>query len=191
MQKKIFIFCLALSMFSFIPFSHAQRGKSEISVAYGLYSAYSLVDHATPTRPAYTNSSGVGMLNYKYYLKKNITIGMAIGYENISSWGSWLSFTPEFTYTYFDNPHDRIRVKMYGGASIGLTVFDDFFVYRDIYSHHADESGAKVTGQITPFGIRIGRKLGGFMELGLGYKGLVNFGAAYRFRTAPRKHVEE
>ncbi len=191
MQRRIYIFCLALSMISFLPASHAQKGKSEISLAYGYYSAYSLVDHASANRPALSNSSGVGMLNYKYYLTKKLTLGMGFGYENISSWGSFLTFTPEFSYTYYDNPHDRIRVKLYGGASMGLTIFDDFFVYRDIYAHHTDESGVKVTGQITPFGMRIGRKLGGFVELGLGYKGLFNFGASYRFRTHGRTHTEQ
>ncbi|MBC7554493.1 MAG: hypothetical protein H7257_10985 [Taibaiella sp.] len=190
MQRKIYIFCLALSMISFMPISHAQKGKSEISVAYGYYSAYSIVDHATNTNPAFSNSSGVGMLNYKYYLTKKVTIGMGFGYENISSWGSFLSFTPEFTYTYYDDPSNRIRVKFYGGASVGLTVFDDLFVYNNPYSYHTDESGVKLTGHVTPFGMRIGRKLGGFMELGLGYKGLFNFGMSYRFRTHAREHTE-
>ena len=191
MQRRIYIFCLALSMMSFIPYSHAQKGKSEFSVAYGYYSIYSLVDHGSDPRNPYNASSGVGMINYKYYLCKKLTIGMGIGYENISTSGSYLTFTPEFTYTYFDNPHDRIRVRLYGGASLGLTVYDDFFVYHDLYSHHTDLSGPSVTGQITPLGMRIGRKLGGFVELGLGYKGLFNFGCSYRFRTHAREHTEQ
>lgn len=186
MQRKIYIFCLALTMVSLLPrTTFAQRGKSEVSVAYGLYSIYSLVNQ----RP-YDVSSGVGMINYKYYLTNRVTIGGVIGYENLSNWGSYFTVAPEATYSYYDNKDARIRVKMYGTASVGLSVFDDFYVYNDIYSHHRDESGAKLTGHVSPFGIRIGRKLGGFLELGLGYKGLFNFGMSYRFRTKPRFHEE-
>lgn len=173
-------------MISFLPrTSFAQKGKSEVSLSYGYYSIYSFVNGQP-----YDVSSGVPMFNYKYYLTKKVTLGMVVAYENLSNWGSYLTFAPEATYTYYDNKDARIRVKMYGAASVGLTVFDDFIIYRDIYSHHLDESGAKLTGHVSPFGIRIGRKLGGFMEVGLGYKGLFNFGMSYRFRTKARFHEE-
>ena len=178
MQRRIGIFCLALLMICFVPRVDAQKGKSEISVSYGRFSAYSFYVGAP-----YSNSSGTGMLNYKYYLSKRVTLGMTFGYENISSYGSYLSFVPEFTYTYYDTKDDRVRVKLYGGASFGMTVFSDFFPYSDVYSTHHDESGPRPTGQATPFGIRIGRKVAGFAELGYGYKGLFSFGLSYRFRT--------
>ncbi len=186
MQRKLYVFCLVLSMISFSSF--AQKGKSEVSLAYGAYSIYTFVNE----RP-YDVSSGVAMLNYKYYMTKRLTLGGVIAYENLSNWGSYLTFAPEFTYAYYDNKDARIRVKMYGGASVGLAVFDDFRTYNSYYSYHHDESGAKFTGHITPFGIRIGRKLGGFLELGLGYKGLFNGGLSYRFSTKhwfEEKHYE-
>lgn len=179
MQRTIYICCLALSLVSFFPqSSFAQKGKSEVSVAWGPYSIYTFLNE----RP-YDVSSGTGMISYKYYLSKRTTLGMVVAYENLSNWGSYLTFAPEATYAYYDNKDARIRVKMYGSASLGLTVFDDFAISRDLYTYHRDESGAKITGHISPFGIRIGRKLGGFMELGLGYKGLFNFGMSYRFKT--------
>ncbi len=186
MQKKIFILCLALSMISFIPYTHAQKGKSEISVAYGYWSAYSLIN-GTP----YSASSGVGMLNYKYYLGTKFTLGMTVGYENISDLGSYFTFAPEFSYTYMDTKDDRIRLKLYGGGGFGMTIFDDFNTYSNVYAHHYDESGPKVTGYVSPIGMRIGRKLGGFVELGFGYKGLVHGGISYRFRTAHHTHQQE
>ena len=178
MLRSICIFCLALTMICFIPRTYAQKGKSEISVDYGYYSIYSLVNG----KP-FNASSGVGMLNYKYYLTKKFTLGGVVGYENISSKGSYLTFAPEFTYTYYDNKDDRIRVRLYGSGSLGMTIFDDFFTYSNLYSQHHDESGPQVTGYASPFGIRIGRKVAGFFEVGVGYKGLVHGGFAYRFRT--------
>ena len=172
-------------MISFLPASYGQKGKSEISAAYGYWSIYTFVNG----KP-FSNSSGTGMLNYKYYLTQRFTLGMVFGYENISNWGSFLTFAPEFSYTYLDTKDDRIRIKLYGSGSLGMTVFDDFFVYNDIFSHHKDESGPKVTAHASPFGMRIGRKLAGFVEIGLGYKGLINMGASYRFRTHARVHTE-
>ena len=173
-------------MICFIPRIHAQKGKSEVSLAYGYYSIYSLIN-----LPPYNVSSGVGMINYKYYLTKKWTLGGVVGYENINNWGSYLIFAPEFTYTYYDNKDDRIRVKMYGGASLGLAVFDDYLYNPKSYNiATVDRTGPKVTGNATPFGIRIGRKVAGFAEFSLGYKGLINFGASYRFRTKPRAHVD-
>ncbi len=186
MQKKIFILCLALSLISFVPASHAQKGKSEFSLAYGYWSAYTLTN-----LPPYNVSSGTGILNYKYYFSNKFTLGINVAYENISNLGSYFTVAPEFSYAYMDTKNDRIRIKLYGSGSFGLTVFDDYHVYNNLYAHHSDESGAKVTGHASPFGIRIGRKFAGFMELGFGYKGLVNGGLCYRFRTASHyKHQQ-
>ena len=37
------------------------------------------------------------------------------------------------------------------------------------------------TFQVTPFGIRVGKKLSGFAEIGYGYKGIMRLGASYKF----------
>ena len=185
MQRKRYIFCLALSMFSFVLSGFAQTGKSEISVSYGLWSAYTLANGMP-----YSASSGVGMINYKYYLSKRVNIGMTVGYENIGNDGSYLHFVPEFTYAYYDNKNDRIRVRMYSGAAVGIAVFDDLHTNNGVYSTYQDNSGPKITGQATVFGMRIGRKIGGFLELGYGYKGIVTGGIGYRFSTKAKKSAE-
>jgi hypothetical protein len=95
MQRKLFVFCLALCLICTIPQSHAQTGKSEISVGYGFYSFYSLVNHAQHEDGAYSNSSGSICVNYRYYLTKNVTLGLGFGYENLNNWGSFLTFAPE------------------------------------------------------------------------------------------------
>jgi hypothetical protein len=184
-QKRIFIFSLMLALVGIVPQSMAQKGKSEISGSYGLYS-FSTLDNGKP----YSTSSGVGLLSYKYYLTKRFTFGMGMGYENISNSGSYLTFTPEFTYTYYDNNQARVRVKFYGGASIGMSVFEDFYRYSDPFAVRRDDSGPKLAGHIMPFGVRIGRKLGYYAEFGLGYKGVINTGFAYRFKTKRNLHVE-
>ena len=180
MKGKIYILCFALFMICFIPRSHAQRGKSEISLGYGYYSIYSLVN-GTP----FSASSGTTALSYRYYINKNVTIGLGMGYENIRTWGSFLTFAPEMTFCYLDTRHDYIRVRLYGSLSYGVTVFDDLTIKPGA----ADRSGAWAYGfQATPFGIRIGRQFAFFTEVGLGYKGLFHSGFALRVPKILKQH---
>lgn len=195
MQKRIYIFCLAMTILGFANKSTAQQGKSEFSAAYGQYSAYSFQNHTNGY--SYSTSSGVMLFNYKYYLTNKLTLGLGIGYENISTDGSYFSITPEFTYTYLDTKNDRVRLKLYGGASIGVTDYNDNLYnpnpYYNTYPYvrRYDNSNAQITGNATLLGCRVGRKLGFFAELGIGYKGLINAGFSYRFRTKSTAHHTE
>ena len=189
MQRKVSIFCLALCMICFIPKSHAQKGKSEIAVGYGFYSFYSFLNHGLYENGYYKNSSGSICGTYRYYVTKDVTLGMGIGYENISNWGSFVSFAPEVTATYLDTRNTTdIRVRLYGAFSYGFAIFQDAEAYTP---GHVDNTGAKPWAfQGTPFGMRIGRQFAGFVEVGLGYKGLVHGGMELRFprKLAHREH---
>ncbi len=44
-----------------------------------------------------------------------------------------------------------------------------------------------ITGYFSPFGISVGRKLNYFLELGFGYRGVINTGITYGFNTKCRK----
>ena len=185
MLRRIYVICLALSMISFVPRSHAQTGKSEIAVGYGYYSIYSFVYKGQNYGSHYTASSGSSCVNYRYYINKNVTIGLGIGYENINNWGSFLTFAPEVTVRYLDTRDDRVRVRLYGAFSFGLSVFDD----QNVVAGNADQSGPKPWGfQATPFGIRVGRQFAWYAELGLGYKGLINTGLEVRFPRVLARH---
>ncbi len=180
MKGKFYILCFALFMICFVPRVYAQRGKSEIAIGYGYYSIYNFANG----RP-YSASSGTGGLTYRYYINKNVTLGLGIGYENIRTWGSFLTFTPEMTFCYLDTRHDLIRVRLYGAVSYGVTIFDDLTITQG----QADRSGPWFYGfQATPFGIRIGRQIAGFAEIGLGYKGLIHGGLAFRFPNVLKQH---
>ncbi len=184
MQRKIFAFCVALSMICFIPKSHAQKGKSEIALGYGYFSIYSLYNGSP-----YGTSGGVPTLTYRYYLTRDVTLGLGMGIENLADWGSFVTIAPEVTATYLDTRNDDVRVRLYGALSYGIAIFDDYQLQQGI----ADGSGVKACGfQITPLGLRIGRQFAGFVEVGVGYKGLVNGGLAVRFpRTMHKHHAAE
>jgi hypothetical protein len=180
MKGKIPVLFFALLMIFSAHRSFAQRGKSEIAVGYGYYSIYSYVQGAP-----YSASSGVSNITYRYYINKNVTMGMGIGYENISTWGSFLSFVPEMTFCYLDTRNDMIRVRLYGALAYGVSVFDDL----NPQAGRADRSGLKPSGfQATPLGMRIGRQVAGFIEVGVGYKGTVHGGLEVRFPRILRQH---
>ncbi len=190
MQRKISVLCLALTLFCFLPKSHAQKGKSEISLGYGYWSSYTLFNGVP-----FSNSSGSPVLNYRYYISRDFTLGMGVSFENIAGSdgrvnGSFVTISPEFTVSYMDTRKAPIRVRLYGAGSMGVTLFSD----GDVMPGNADRSGLKLWGfQATPFGIRIGRQIAGFAEVGFGYKGLIHGGLSVRFpRTlrAKEKAIE-
>ena len=180
MKGKLPVLFFALLMICCAHSSFAQRGKSEISVGYGYYSVYSFYNGAP-----FSASSGVTNITYRYYINKNVTMGMGIGFENINTWGSFVSFVPEMTFCYLDTRNDMIRVRLYGALAYGVSVLNDG-------RHEAglsDQSGLKPWAfQATPLGMRIGRQVAGFIEVGVGYKGTVHGGLEVRIPKILRQH---
>jgi len=186
MQRRLYIICLAFFMFCFIAQSQAQREKSEISMGYGYYSIYSLVNGAP-----FNVSSGSFAMSYRYYLTKNVTLGLGLGVENISNWGSFVTIAPELTVSYLDTRQSTVRVRLYGSVSYGVTIFSN----NNLPTDQAQNSGVWAYGfQATPLGIRIGRQFAYFAEVGLGYKGLFHTGVSIRFPrilARNRKHIDD
>jgi hypothetical protein len=172
MQRKLSILCLAICMITFIPHSQAQQGKSEFQAGYGYWSIYSLANG----KP-FSNSTGVPTFTYRYYLSKQVTLGIGAGYENITNFGSWTTVAAEVTVAYLDTRDAFTRIRIYGAASYGVGIFSD--ARNQI--NETDASGPKPYGfQATPFGVRVGRQVAVYAELGCGYKGLINCGLDLR-----------
>lgn len=180
--KKGLGFCALLVLVLLSGGAFAQKGKGEIALGYGYYSSFTLYN-GTP----FNTSTGTPSISLRYYINNAVTAGLSVGFENNSSYGSFLTFAPEFTFRYMDTRNTRVRVRLYGAAAYGLTVFND----NQVAPGHVDNTGPKLWGfQGTPIGIRVGRKLAGFLEVGYGYKGLINGGLSYRFRAMPKTHHE-
>jgi hypothetical protein len=190
MQRKIYAFCLLLSMTFVIPNARAQKGKSEIAIGYGYYSVYDFVNHSMNGNLV-TSSGGVPCITYRYYLNKNVTIGLGLAYEDIPTWGIFVTVAPEVTFAYLDTrSKTRTRVKLYGAASYGIALFQN----KTLQPGESDNSGPWLYGfQATPIGVRVGRQFAGFFELGYGYKGIFHGGLALRFpqTLAHRNHSAE
>jgi len=177
MQRKIYAFCLVLSMICFIPRGHAQQGKSEIAIGYGYYSVYDFVNHSLNGNLV-ASSWGVPSLTYRYYITRGLTFGLGLAYENIPTWGIFVTVAPELTFSYLDTRHAPVRVRLYGSVSYGVALFQN----KTLQTGENNNSGPWAYGfQATPIGVRVGRQFAGFFELGYGYKGIFHGGIAVRF----------
>lgn len=188
MRRSVHVLCLGIVMLLSVTNSFGQRKRSELAVGYGYYSIYSIVNHGMNDAP-FNTSSGTWSFTYRYYLNRNVTLGLGLGMENISTWANFVTVAPEVTVCYLDTRHDYIRVRLYGAASYGISMLND----NDIPKGSADETGAKPWAfQATPFGMRVGRQFAGFIEIGMGYKGLVHGGIEFRWpQILAQKHHEE
>ena len=83
-----------------------------------------------------------------------------------------IGFGTEYHYVHKD------WFQMYSGASIAYTSQNaDFTTSSDI----EDTNDSYFNFQVNAVGLRFGKALGGFVELGVGYRGYVNAGLSYQF----------
>jgi hypothetical protein len=187
-----------------------QLGKNEIYASYGFLSISSLIsglgrpsfDQDFPSTYFYNKNKYsvkskeippvLGALNigYKrYFLKNKICVTANFSFNQINAYYTYsvndsLSFRikdkvfcimPGFEYHYFN----RKLVQLYTGAQIGLLIYNQkYFGYNNEIKKHNEFS---VAFQVDAFGIRVGKKIGGFAEIGFGNAGIVKVGISGRF----------
>ncbi len=129
---------------------------------------------------------GIGFYSYK-----KLEIGMEAGYQYSSTANSQYynqqgqilqesisisSFmvTPRVRMNWIRSEDDIF--EFYSSLNVGLAFSD----YK--YSIRTEENGSypQPTGHLCAAGLRFGKKFGGFFEIGVGNKGLMNFGLSYR-----------
>ncbi|MFW0739427.1 hypothetical protein [Flavobacterium sp. T12S277] len=136
-----------------------------------------------------TKTLGMFEIGYRYNINERFKVGADISYmkeENTyefvtpgttntqnetrkNQYGMFLA-TAEFSYI------KTSWINFYGSGGIG-SVIRRSNDYEGAYIK--DE--AHFAFQINPVGLRVGKKLGAFVEMGLGYKGIAIIGANYRF----------
>lgn len=77
---------------------------------------------------------------------------------------------PDGRYYYLSNK----RFKLYSGINAGIAVIDE-------KEDNNSTLSATFAFHVNLIGVRVGRKLGAFCDLGVGYRGTVNLGASFRF----------
>lgn len=199
---------LLLLSFLFGYSSIAQTSKSEhglyITTGIGLYSSNLLM----PTTFYHYIPKGNINAGIKYQFSKRFSAGISGGYFTqektyatplaVDQWGAYQVDHKEYRETWWTAAEvsiiyanlGRTSIVLYGSAGAGITHTTGYnesnvlynqpvFICRvGYYTPQIDEN--RLTANVTPLGIRGGRKLLWYAEAGYGYKGIFNAGLGYK-----------
>ncbi len=156
--------------------AQAVKKQHEYSLNIGTASLYQLLQNVLSTEFYY--SSGIYGLSVRHYVGRTVTVGGNVSFEKIylKSWPRTellVSIAPEITVSYWDRQvkDKQAGIRLYGLAAAGITANNDL-------EHNSMKFNP--TFHISPVGVRVGNKIAGFVELGIGYRGLLNCGVCYR-----------
>lgn len=125
------------------------------------------------------SSAGPVMLGYNYWAGEKISIGVTGSYTTFSARfnesgeldfrNRYYTIVPRVDYHWAK----RENVNVYSGLGLGASL---------LHTHYGKgrtnpkDLGVGAAIQVNCVGIRVGRKVGGFFEMGFGFNGLVNAG---------------
>lgn len=137
-----------------------------------------------------TNASGSGLygIGYNYFIYKGLKLGVSAQYARYDVGRSFTNgLTANETDTWFTillEPKgqwvDGRVAQLYSGFGLGAS----FYKSEGRSSSREEVFTNRMTifsFQATPIGVRFGRAVGAHLELGFGYKGLINVGVSGRF----------
>jgi hypothetical protein len=200
-QTLTFLFLLA----AFLPELFAQENSpldrpNELYGGYGLISVYNFSggsryhDQYSYNEEEIT-SPGTFLLGYNRQLGRIISIGINLSYVNATNKitngdpyydtlytvgtteHNYFSGMTQLTFTYVN----KRLIKLYSAVALGITAD---FSNDNSYGSVSEDRNLQPAGQLTMFGIRVGKALGGYMEFGIGTNAILVFGVSYRFKDA-------
>lgn len=162
----------------------------DISFEFGIFEKVFINDAFVKDSVRFSDVSGSGSIcaGYHRYLGKIVAIGFsatidairhAIEFDKETSFRSSatvVSIMPAINFHY-------IRTKLfsvYGGGSAGVAAW----IYKTDYTDNSlNASGVKwmFAYQLTLIGMRVGKDVGGFIEMGCGYQGMLKAGLSLKF----------
>ncbi|TRX37946.1 hypothetical protein FNW52_03335 [Flavobacterium sp. ZT3R18] len=182
---------LVLLAFGLVVNAQEKQGKSEIRFSYGLGTVPQFADLMSDvwsvglTGGYYKteNNQGTGAigLEYLYDITPRISLKGGFVYEKVGKdiiiakvksgrmEDSYYTVLAGADFNYFQ----KKTVKLYSGVSGGVSV------NHHEYAGQTDTTNL-VAYQVDAIGVRFGNKFGGFVNLGFGYKGILNAGLSYK-----------
>ena len=176
-----------------------EKGTSQINVGYGMASTPEIIDAFTGilSYPASLGiisasnlkSTGAMHINYKFAIENKWILGVTTGFSDTTQDISVnnavigeqkyraLTFAIESDYRYISNPSFQI----YSGLGAGITINKGEFEPNSTKETSIHDNSSYFNYKVTALGLRVGKKLAGFLELGFGYKGIVSAGISYQF----------
>jgi len=176
--------------------------KSELNFGYGLITtndwnfsfaptSITVLDNQVEREASSINEKGFGgfFIGYKFEVTRRLMLGGIIMYQkkaedllfadrSVNFKRQFYTLAVELDYRYVN----KELVKLYSGIGLGYTVINESFSgdttnFRLIDSNEPGYFNLHVNA----IGVRVGKALAGFAEIGFGYKGLLNFGISYQF----------
>ena len=174
----------------------AQGNKHEIIVGYGTIIHYDVKEVTVNlavtivtvgyVNTVYKNGSGTFLFGYRYSPVERISIGVDGGYHKISeeAWSQddylgnlnrqYFIMAALANFKYVNKP----SFQMYSGLAFGYAF--QKAQYLPVEGEEDFEDAGQLAFHISALGFRFGKKIGGFAEIGYGYKGVVNFGLSVK-----------
>ncbi|MEH0156550.1 hypothetical protein V6R21_20545 [Limibacter armeniacum] len=199
-MNKFFLLLLA-SLFASV-FVNAQDKKHELSLSTGILTTSQILDTypnlmskiETDNPYLRENATLRGNLNltYRYTVNEKWTLNLASSYDHSSAevhvGGSkvgeskrhMVTLAPEVSYYYLR--HEKFQ--MYSGLGLGYTYgFGEMIPDpgNKMMLEYVDEKIGHINFQLNAIGLRYGKRIAGFTEVGFGYKGVANIGMSYQF----------
>lgn len=202
-MKKIICFFVFMSVMTNLFSQDLDYNKNELELNYAFLTdefvlnvfseaIYSLSHHDRDSNFVYRDrlySKGAIYFTYRYNLLQSMSLGLTSGLDlsdgfiadhNGRRIGTTkkvnLTIAAECKYKYLD----RKIITLYGYIGIGYSILlaRNYYTTIDPGLPFGDKIQNHFNMHITPIGMRLGKKLGGFLEIGLGYKGLLNAGVS-------------
>ncbi|EGK03137.1 MULTISPECIES: outer membrane beta-barrel protein [Dysgonomonas] len=194
-MKKLIIAIILTCCFS-ASLSAQQRSRHETTLGYGMGTTSELLDALTDiivwgitagTTSSDDTYSGAFHIGYKYSITERFSLGGTFLYENGKSDAYFKGDrTGEFNRNYYTFAAEgkvkylnKKNLALYGLFGTGATIYEQKFTGNDNTTDK--NSNLHINFQLTPIGIQFGKNIGGFAELGCGYKGIISAGIFTRF----------
>jgi opacity protein-like surface antigen len=198
MKRKVSLWAVSLCVLFAGTNTFGQERKHTLEVGIGLWNTNEIVNtfsdmivSSLPDQIKMKDDHSYGSihLGYKYNLTDRIALGGVAAFDYAKSKGfiagNDVGIFHKRHYTLaFEAEYAYIRsgiLTIYGLIGAGGTLYT--LKYEDQYNSDLNDSNSNpyATFQVTPIGLRLGKNAGGFLELGFGYRGIINAGIFARF----------
>lgn len=198
MRKISFV---VFAFFMFVQLANAQSNdyKNEIRLSFSdgsplnigmaLGSSFGSVF----TNRKITSNSGTGSwaLGYRNHVTNRVSVGADISFQRVknefehkngsqnSQEISYATVMPAIDFNYYRNNNGN--VLLYGTLMAGVGLLNSKTTQSDPDLDDKDNSTIAFAFQVNPIGIRVGKQVAGFAELGAGTRGFVTLGLSASF----------
>jgi hypothetical protein len=136
-------------------------------------------------------------MSCSYFVRPRLALGIAMGLQSLTGhsntdWTNRMGVTPyAYQQDYITLAAELVHVhrqsrnfQLYSTYGLALSYAKTRYNYpASTFDRLSPKTSFYPNLQYSPLGLRVGRALSGFLEVGVGYKGFINAGISYRIST--------